>query len=59
MAEAVDGGGVDPIDAKLQSAVNSRNRVGIVLRTPGKFPAGAAGCPRAEPNRSDLQIGVT
>jgi hypothetical protein len=43
MAHAVDGGGIDPIDAKLERAMNRGNGIGVVLLAPAEFPAGPAG----------------
>src|SRR6266850_491088 len=39
MAHAVDGGGIDPIDAKFERTLNRRDGIRILLRAPGKFPA--------------------
>src|SRR5260370_11294604 len=39
MAHAVDGGRVDPIDAKLERTMNRRDRIRIILPAPGEFPA--------------------
>src|SRR6267143_163108 len=39
MAHAVNGGGIDPIDAKFERTMNRRDGIRILLRAPGKFPA--------------------
>jgi len=39
MARAIDGGGIDPIDAKFERTMYRRDGIRIILRTPGKFPA--------------------
>ena len=59
MAQAVDGGGVDPIDAKLKRAMNRGNGVRIILVAPGKFPAGTANGPRSKTDGRDLEVRVS
>src|SRR5712664_242867 len=39
MAHAVDGGGIDPVDTKFERTMNRRDRIRIILRAPGEFPA--------------------
>ena len=39
VTQAVDGGGIDPVDAQLQRAMNRSDGIRIILRAPGKFPA--------------------
>src|SRR5580704_2279065 len=58
VSQAVDGGGVDPVDAEFEGAVNGGDGVVVVLRSPGELPAGTAGGPGAEADGSDFHIGV-
>src|SRR5712664_2581 len=39
MAHPVDGCGVDPVDTKFERTMNRRDRIRIILRAPGEFPA--------------------
>ncbi len=39
VTQAVDGGGVDPVDAQFQRAMNRGDGIRIILRAPGEFPA--------------------
>jgi hypothetical protein len=48
VAKAVDCGGVDPVDAEVEGAVNCSDGYVVVLRTPGKFPVAAADGPCAK-----------
>jgi hypothetical protein len=59
MAEAIGGGGVDPVDALLERAVDRSDRLIIVLRPPAELPASAADRPRAEPEPGDFQARLT
>src|SRR5260370_3680839 len=59
VAQAVDGGGVNPIDAQLQPAMNRGNGIGVVLRPPGKFPPAATESPGAKADRRNLEIRVS
>ena len=54
-AEAVGGGGVNPIDPLLERAVDRGDRLLIVLRTPAELPVPAADRPRAEADAGDLE----
>jgi hypothetical protein len=58
VAEAVGGGGVDPVDAELERAVDRLDRLLVILRAPAELPATAADRPGAEANAGDLQTGV-
>ena len=57
VAEAVDRGGVDPVDAQLDCAAHGRHRVGVVLRTPAERPTASADRPGAVADGRDLQVG--
>src|SRR5438552_13244271 len=59
VAQAVNGGGVDPVDAELQRAVNCGDGIGVVLRTPGKFPATATESPSAKADARNVDVGVS
>src|SRR5260370_21071374 len=54
--QAVEGGSVDPVDAQLQRAMNGGNRIGVVLRAPGKFPATSTEGPGAEADGRNLEL---
>ena len=56
VTEAVDGGRVDPVDAEFEGAVNSGDRIIVVLRAPTELPAAAAESPGAEAHRRDVDI---
>jgi hypothetical protein len=56
-AEAVGGGGVDPVDAQLERPLDRGDRVAVLLRPPAELPAGAADRPSAEPDAGDLEPG--
>src|SRR5262245_22924733 len=45
MADAVHRGGVNPIDAKIESAMDCGHGVRVLLRAPAKIIAGAANGP--------------
>src|ERR1700716_555097 len=59
VTHSVNGGGVDPVDPKLERTMNRGDRRFVVLLAPTKFPAGAAYGPGAETNRRDRQVRVT
>ena len=58
MAEAVDGGGVDPVDAGVECAENGLDGVLVFLGAPGVLPVAAADGPGAEADGRQVQIGV-
>jgi hypothetical protein len=58
VAEAIDGGGVDPVDAEFEGAMNGGDGVVVILRSPGELPAGTAYGPGAIADWSDLHIRV-
>jgi hypothetical protein len=57
-AEAVSGGGIDPVDSLLERTVDRGDRLLIVLRAPAELPTPAADRPRAEPEARYLHAGV-
>src|SRR5581483_5466193 len=59
VAEAVDRGGIDPVDAAIESGVNGSDRFLVILRAPGKRPARTPHGPRADAERRDAQIAIT
>src|SRR2546421_1705785 len=59
VAQAVNGGSVDPVDAQFQCAMNCSDGIGVVLRTPGKFPAAATESPGAKSDPGNCEIGVS
>src|SRR5690242_9198143 len=59
MTCAVDRGRIDPIDAHFQRTKDRSDGIFIVLRPPGKFPAGPTNGPSAKANRGNFQIRVS
>src|SRR5437762_2622209 len=59
MAHAVNGGRVDPVNAKLERAMNRADRRFVVLLAPTKLPTRPTDCPGAKADWRDGQIGVT
>src|SRR6185312_8942195 len=59
MPETVYGGGVDPVDAFIESRVNRVDGSVVILRAPGECPTGAAHGPRADSEGSDVKIAVS
>jgi hypothetical protein len=59
VSQAIDGGRIDPVDAKFERAVNGGDRVIVVLRSPGKSPSRTADSPGAIADGSDAQVGVS
>ncbi len=53
MTQAVDGRGVNPIDAEPHGMPHSRKRLVVVLRTPAVAPAASADGPSAKANGGD------
>src|SRR5215472_167385 len=58
MTRTIDCGRVDPVDTQLQCAMDRRDRIPILLRTPGKFPASTANGPGAKADPRNVQIGI-
>ena len=56
MAEAVDGGGVDPVDAQFECGVDGGDRILVILAAPAELPVTAAERPRAEADGGDVQV---
>ena len=48
VAETIDGGRVDPVDAEIEGAVNGAYGIGVILRAPGELPVPSADGPGAE-----------
>src|SRR5260370_31370305 len=59
MAHSVNGGGVDPVYAEVERAMNRGDRRFVVLVPPPQFPARSANCPCAKASSCNRQIGVT
>src|ERR1700736_1645984 len=59
MAHSINGGGVDPVNAEVECAVDRGDRRFVVLLAPTKFPAGTTDGPGAKADWRDEQIGVT
>src|SRR5208282_2895522 len=56
--QAVHGGGVDPVDARVQGRVDRHKGLGVVLRAPTKIPAPSADRPGTNTQQGDGQIAV-
>ena len=56
MPQTVDGGGVDPVHAQFERAMNRGDGVVIVLMSPSELPAGTPNGPSPVTNWSDVQI---
>ena len=59
VTQAVDGGSIDPIDAKFEGAMNGGDRIRIILRAPGELPAGTTEGPSAEADRRYFHVRVS
>ena len=55
MAEPVDRGGIDPVDAGGDRVLDGRDRVRVVLAAPAVGPTATADGPRAEADLGDLK----
>ena len=58
VAQAVDCRRVDPVDPELQSPVDCRNGLVIVLWAPGELPVATANGPCAKSDRSEVKVRV-
>ena len=58
VTEAIDRGGVDPVDAAGNRVADRRNGLRIVLGAPGELPARASQRIRADADRGDLEGAV-
>ncbi len=58
VAEAVDGGGVDPVDAEIECAVDGGDGVVVVLIAPCHGPVASADGPCAEADGGEVEVGV-
>ncbi len=59
MAHSVNGRGVDPVNAKLERAMNRGDRSFVILLAPTKLLTRSANGPRAKADWCDEQVGVT
>src|SRR5438132_11966758 len=59
VAHPVNRGGVDPVYAEFERAMNRGDRRLVVLFAPAKFPTRPANGPRAKTDGRDEQVGVT
>src|SRR5689334_434352 len=59
MAHSVNSRSVDPVNAKLERAMNRIDRLLIVLVAPTEFPTGSADCPGSKTDRCDEQVRIT
>jgi hypothetical protein len=58
VAQTIERGGVDPIHSMVQSSMNGRNRVAVILRTHASFPTTPADRPSANSDWSDMKIAI-
>src|SRR5262249_60956359 len=59
VAEAVDGGCIDPVDAAVERLAHRRERRVVVLRTPAERPPAAADRPGAEADGRDVKASLS
>src|SRR2546427_4304383 len=59
VAHAVNRGGINPVDAQFERAMDGRDGRLVVLLAPGEFPACPADGPCAEPDGGDKQIRIS
>src|SRR5258708_21494462 len=59
MAHSVNSSRVDPVNAKLEPAMNRGDGRLVVLLAPTKLPTRSTDCPGAKADRSDRQVRVT
>src|SRR5437868_2011045 len=55
---SINGGGVDPVNAKLECAMNRCDRDFVVLIAPAKLPTRSTDSPGAKADWCNKQIGV-
>ena len=58
VAKPVDRCRIDPVDAKVEGALDRGDRIVVVLRTPAKLPVAAADGPGAKTDGGDLQVRI-
>src|SRR5271166_3096942 len=58
VSQTIDGGSVDPVDAKFERAVNGCDGIVVVLRSPCELPTRATDGPGAVSHGSDVHVGV-
>ena len=58
MAKAINRRGIDPVDAKVEGALNRGDRIVVVLRAPAKLPVATADGPGAKTDGGDLQVRI-
>jgi hypothetical protein len=59
VAHSINGGRVDPVNAKVERAMDRRDGRLVILLAPTKFPTRSADSPGAEADGCYEQIGVT
>src|SRR5205085_9631809 len=59
VAQAVDRGRVNPVDACVQCRPDSSDRLPIVLDAPGEFPTRSTDRPRPKADRRNVKIRVS
>ena len=58
MAQSVDRGCIDPVDAKVEGALDRGDRIVVVLRSPAKLPVATADGPGAKTDGGDVQVRI-
>ena len=56
VTEPVNGCGIDPVNAKVDSAIHRRDRVVVVLWPPGERPSTTSDRPRANADAGDVHV---
>ncbi len=59
VAETVDGGGIDPVEAGIESGMDGGDGIVVILIAPGEGPAGAADSPGADAEGCNFEIAVS
>jgi len=58
VAEAVNGGGIDPVDARVEASVDRFDGGVVILGAPRESVSGPTYRPRADPDPGDLQVAI-
>src|ERR1035438_3714406 len=56
MAQPIDRGSIDPVDAPVKASVNGGDGLSVVLRAPREFPLSPTNRPSSHANWRDLQV---
>src|SRR5215472_970050 len=59
MPQAVNGRGIDPVDAEIECRLDGGDRIAVVLRTPGPLPTASSHRPCANPDGGNPQVALS